>query len=45
MSEKFEMVKEFYDKTLWSKERVKNAVGRWITKDEYELITEDSLVE
>lgn len=36
---KFEMVKDFYDRGLWSKTRVRNAVIKgWITADEYELI-------
>lgn len=39
MSPKFESVKDFYVRGLWSKERVYNAVGRWITADEYEEIT------
>ena len=39
MSAKYEMVKKYYDKGLWTKQQVHNAVGRWITADEYELIT------
>lgn len=39
MSKKFEMVKEYYDRGVWSKERVYNAVGKFITAEEYELIT------
>lgn len=39
MSKKFEMVKNFYDKKLWTKGMVKNAVGRWITAEEYQSIT------
>ncbi len=35
MSPKFESVKDFYVRGLWSKERVYNAVGRWITETEY----------
>lgn len=35
MSPKFETVKDFYTRGLWSKERVYNAVGRWITETEY----------
>lgn len=38
-SKKFDLVKEFYDYRLWSKTRVWNAVGRWITAEEYEEIT------
>lgn len=39
MSPKFETVRDFYTRELWSKERVYNAVGRWITAEEYEEIT------
>lgn len=38
-SKKFDMVKEFYDNKLWSIKRVWNAVGRWITAEEYKEIT------
>jgi len=39
-SPKYEMVKSFYDKGLWSKQAVKNAVLKeWITPEEYEEIT------
>ena len=39
-SEKFELVKEYYDSGLWSEKAVKNAVKRgWITATEYEQIT------
>lgn len=39
MSENFAKVKKYYDNGLWSLERVGKAVGRWITPEEYELIT------
>lgn len=39
MSAKFELVKSYYDKGLWDAERVKKAVGKWITEDEYREIT------
>lgn len=40
MSEKFELVKGYYDEHLWKKKAVRNAVGRgWITAEEYEIIT------
>lgn len=39
MSGKFQLVKDYYDKGLWDKQKVYNAVGRWITKDEYKEIT------
>jgi len=35
----FERVKIYYDKGLWSKERVYNVVGKVITAEEYEEIT------
>lgn len=43
-SKNFEKVKRFYDKGLWSKERVYDAVtnpegNAWITPEEYEEIT------
>ena len=38
-SEKFQMVKDFYDSGQWKKKAVKNAVHRaWITAAEYEEI-------
>lgn len=40
MSVKFEKVKGYYDKGLWNKVMVRNAVVKnWITAEEYELIT------
>ena len=36
MSKHYEKVKGYYDKKLWSKTRVYNAVGKWITAGEYE---------
>lgn len=39
MSPKFATVKAYYDNGLWNNERVYNAVGRWITEDEYAEIT------
>lgn len=46
----YEKVKRFYDKGLWSKEKVRNAVvnpesNPWITKAEYEEITGESYEE
>ena len=38
MSKKYEIVKSYYDNDLWNKTRVYNAVGKWITAEEYELI-------
>ncbi|MHC1722732.1 MAG: XkdX family protein [Aminipila sp.] len=42
MSEKYPMVKKFYDDKLWDIDRVKNVVTApipWITKEEYQQIT------
>lgn len=40
MSRKFEKVKGFYDRGLWTKGQVRDAVGKkWITAEEYALIT------
>lgn len=36
---KFEMVKGFYEESLWSAGMVWNAVDRWITEKEYLEIT------
>lgn len=38
MSKNFKKVKNYYDKGLWSEARVYEAVGKWITAEEYELI-------
>lgn len=39
MSEKYRLVKDYYDHKRWSQERVRKAVGRWITAEEYKKIT------
>lgn len=39
MSANYEKVKAYYEKKLWSIERVRKAVGRWITETEFESIT------
>jgi hypothetical protein len=39
MSKKYSMVKSYYDRGLWTKAMVRNAVRRWITAEEYEMIT------
>lgn len=39
MSKNYEKVKNYYDKGLWNENRVHNAVGKWITPEEYEQIT------
>lgn len=39
-SAKFDKVKDYYDRGLWNKTRVANAVVKgWITEAEYEEIT------
>ena len=38
-SENFDKVKNYYDRGMWSIERVRSAVGKWITAEEYEEIT------
>ena len=39
MSENYQKVKDYYDDGRWTIERVRKAVGRWITAEEYEEIT------
>lgn len=40
MSPKFNKVKMYYDRGLWNKQMVANAVVKsWITAEEYEQIT------
>jgi uncharacterized XkdX family phage protein len=40
MSTNFQKVKNYYDKGLWSIERVAKAVEKgWITAEEYQIIT------
>lgn len=39
MSKKFKLVKEYYDNGVWSIKKVHDAVGRWITVEEFEIIT------
>lgn len=38
MSPKFERVRNYYRKGLWTADMVRSAVGRWITADEAEEI-------
>ena len=38
-SPKYELVKSYYDRGLWDEDRVRKAVGKWITAAEYEEIT------
>lgn len=41
-SEKYEVVKSYYDRGLWSAERVRKAVGKWITAEEAAEILGDA---
>lgn len=45
MSKNYAKVKYFYEHGLWSKQMVKNAVDRWITTEEYELVTSETYQE
>lgn len=45
MSKNFEKVKSYYEQGLWTIKMVQNAVGRWITEDEYKLIVGFELLE
>lgn len=39
-SEKFDLVKMYYDRHFWSKKKVHDAVDKnWITREEYKEIT------
>ena len=40
-SKNFDKVKSYYDRGLWSKDRVRNVVNKWITPAEYKEITGD----
>lgn len=44
MSQHYEEVEEYYDTGRWTKKMVWNAVGRWITPEEYKLITGEEYV-
>ena len=49
-SKHFDKVKGYYDRGLWSKARVRNAVSNpksilWITSEEYEEITGEAYEE
>jgi hypothetical protein len=39
MSKNYEKVKDYYDRGLWSIDRVRTAVGKWITAEEFKKIT------
>ena len=38
-SKNFDKVKKYYDEGRWTIEMVRNAVGRWITEEEFTEIT------
>ena len=38
-SPKFDLVKGYYDRGLWDESRVRKAVGKWITPEEFTEIT------
>lgn len=41
MSDKYNLVKSYYQRGLWSADRVRAAVGRWITDEEAAEILRD----
>lgn len=43
-SKNYEKVKSYYDRGMWSQERVYAAVGKWITPEEYQEITGEEYV-
>ncbi|MBO5032383.1 MAG: XkdX family protein [Lachnospiraceae bacterium] len=43
-SKKFDTVKRYYHAGVWTRKMVWNAVGRWITADEYQEITGEPYV-
>ena len=38
-SANYEKVKDYFERGLWNLARVRKAVGKWITEEEYEEIT------
>ncbi len=41
-SKNFNKVKKWYDEGMWTKSMVHDAIGRWITEEEYvEIVGED----
>lgn len=38
MSKMFEKIKKYYEEGLWSEEWVRNAEGKWLTKEEIKEI-------
>lgn len=43
-SKNYEKVKYYYDRNLWNKDRVREAVGKWITEAEFFDITGEAYV-
>ena len=43
MSPKYNLVKGYFDRGLWSADRVRAAVGRWITAEEAAEILKDAI--
>lgn len=39
MSKRYPDVLDYFKRGIWSEDMVRNAVGRWITAEEYEMIT------
>lgn len=39
MSKNFPKVKGYYDRGYWNVDRVRAAVGKWVTEEEFTLIT------
>lgn len=39
---RYEDVKNYYIRGIWTKDMVRNAVGRWITAEEFKQITGDA---
>lgn len=44
MSKNYIKVKTYYDRKLWSKQKVYDVVGKWITEEEYFAITGERYV-
>lgn len=38
-SERFELVKKYFENGNWDENRVRKAVGKWITEEEFKEIT------
>lgn len=39
MSKNYMKVKVYYDRGQWTINKVRNVVGKWITEEEFEMIT------